>query len=134
MSPTNRSTQTKTIPHQRPKTQNAMKRSCQPLVGLKPPLSSASCGLSTVCIALALLAVPTTEAQDLSFLTNGLVAYYPLDGDAKDHSGYGNDGTFVNVVPVADRFGQPGGAVSLNGTDSYAKLHGTRRVPCVPDG
>jgi hypothetical protein len=51
-----------------------------------------------------------------------LVAYYPLNGDAKDYSGYGNDGTLVNVSPVPDRFGIPGGAVSFNGTDGYAEI------------
>jgi len=30
---------------------------------------------------------------DDSWLTNGLVAYYPFDGDFKDYSGNGNDAT-----------------------------------------
>ena len=55
-------------------------------------------------------------------LSQELVAYYPLDGDANDHSGYGNHGTLVNVAPAADRFGQPGGAVRFNGIDGYAEL------------
>src|SRR5207248_1316313 len=32
-----------------------------------------------------------------SFLTNGLVAYYPLNGNANDTSGNGNNGTLVGA-------------------------------------
>ena len=34
-------------------------------------------------------------AHSQSFVTNGLVAYYPFNGNAADASGNGNDGTFV---------------------------------------
>ncbi len=36
--------------------------------------------------------------------TNGLVACYPLNGNAHDVSGYGNDGITSNVSPTTDRF------------------------------
>ena len=77
---------------------------------------------ATFTLAFFIVSTATVRAQDLSFLTNGLVAYYPLNGDASDHSGYGNDGTCINVAAVADRFGIPGGAVSFNGIDSYAEI------------
>ncbi len=42
-----------------------------------------------------------------SFLTNGLVAYYPFNGNANDESGNGNNGMVVgSVSPSSDRFGQ----------------------------
>ncbi len=45
-----------------------------------------------------------------------LVGYWPLDGDATDASGNGNDGTITgNVTPTADRFGNPDGAMSFGG-------------------
>ncbi|MBE0535741.1 MAG: LamG domain-containing protein [Phycisphaerae bacterium] len=45
-----------------------------------------------------------------------LVGYWPLDGDAADASGNGNDGTILNnVTPTADRFGNPAGAMSFGG-------------------
>ena len=48
--------------------------------------------------------------------TGDLVAYYPLDGDANDYSGYGNHGTIIgNVVPATDRKGNPNGAYRFPG-------------------
>lgn len=38
-------------------------------------------------------------------LDAGLVAYYPLDGNAEDASGNGRHGTYQNVVPTSDRYG-----------------------------
>jgi|GEM_PF-2354978 len=49
-------------------------------------------------------------------LTNGLVAYYPLDGNANDASGYGINGVAFNVFPTKDRFGNASGAVNFPGT------------------
>ncbi len=59
----------------------------------------------------------TSPAQ--SFLTNGLVAYYPFNGNATDASGNGNNATAVQAAPSADRFGNPNQAYSFNGTNSY---------------
>jgi len=48
----------------------------------------------------------------------GLVAEYLFSGDAKDTSGYDNDGTFVNGAALAtDRFGTPNAACLLDGVD-----------------
>ncbi len=45
-----------------------------------------------------------------------LVGYWPLDGDAVDASGNGNDGTIQgNVTVVADRFGNANGAMLFGG-------------------
>ena len=46
----------------------------------------------------------------------GLVAYYPFDGDATDHSGNGNHGTNNGASFVTGISGQ---AVSLDGTNDY---------------
>jgi len=50
-----------------------------------------------------------------SFLTNGLVAYYPFNGDASDASGNGNNGTVYGATLIPDRFGQPSQAYQFNG-------------------
>jgi hypothetical protein len=47
----------------------------------------------------------------------GLVAYYPLDGNARDASGMGNNGTVHGAQPAVDRFGRPGAACLFDGDD-----------------
>ena len=63
--------------------------------------------MSVKCLALVIFVV-TTLAPDSLFadLDQGLIAYYPFDGDVLDHSGKGNDGTnhgatFSDDVPPA---------------------------------
>ena len=41
---------------------------------------------------------------------DGLVAWYPFNGNAADESGNGNDGVGVDVEAVEDRFGHPNAA------------------------
>ena len=47
--------------------------------------------------------------------TDGLVAYYPFDGNANDASGNGNHGTVYGVTPTTDRFGNANGAYYFDG-------------------
>lgn len=49
--------------------------------------------------------------------TNGLVAYYPFDGDAKDKSGNGNDGIVYGASLTTDRCGRQDSAYYFNGSD-----------------
>ncbi len=51
--------------------------------------------------------------------TEGLVAYYPLNGTGDDASGNGHHGESHNAVPVMDRFGVTNGAMSFNGQSQY---------------
>jgi|GEM_PF-335428 len=53
--------------------------------------------------------------------TAGLSAYYALDGDAKDGSGHGYNGTAMGNQTYADDSGY-GKAIQLNGTDDYVDL------------
>lgn len=55
-------------------------------------------------------------------LTRGLLAYWPLDGDAQDASGYGNHGTVYGATPTAGITGAPGTAYSLDGVDDYIDI------------
>ena len=52
----------------------------------------------------------------------GLVAHYPLDGDARDASGNGYHGTMRGPVPARDRFGREDGAVQFHGSDHRIDL------------
>jgi len=53
---------------------------------------------------------------------DGLVAYYPFNGNAKDESGNGNDGVVAGEVSLTkDRFGVSGRAYAFNGSRSYIR-------------
>jgi len=48
-------------------------------------------------------------------LTNGLVAWYPLDGNATDLSGNNNHGIVNGATPTTDRFGNANSAMNFAG-------------------
>jgi hypothetical protein len=66
----------------------------------------------------------TLSTQDSipSWLTNGLVAYYPFNGNANDESGNGNNGTVNGATLAADRFGDTNKAYSFNGTSDFITI------------
>jgi hypothetical protein len=49
---------------------------------------------------------------------DGLVGWWPFNGNANDESGNGNHGTSLNSMLSSDRFGQPNSAYYFNGNDS----------------
>jgi len=55
----------------------------------------------------------------LAGLNDGLVAYYPFDGNADDESGNGNDGTVHGATLTVDRFGKANNAYSFDGVNDY---------------
>lgn len=65
----------------------------------------------------------------------GQAAYYALDGNADDASGYGKHGLAVNVTATTDRFGVANAACKFSGSDSYINLLPNRpltnRTPAV---
>jgi hypothetical protein len=63
-----------------------------------------------------------TEQEIAAYTNNGLVAYYPFDGNANDESGNGNNGTVHGTTLTSDRCGNPGSAYLFNGTDSYIEI------------
>ncbi len=72
---------------------------------------------------LASLTLLSWSIQAQSFLTNGLVAYYPLQGNANDYSGNGTNGTiYGGVTLTTDRFGNANSAYSFNGTNGYIDI------------
>jgi len=54
--------------------------------------------------------------------TDGLVAYYPFNGNANDESENGNDGTVNGATLVADRYGEPNSAYSFDGYGDYIEI------------
>jgi hypothetical protein len=71
---------------------------------------------SAMCFALA----SGLQAQDP--LTNGLVAYYPFNGNANDESGNGRHGVVQGATLGADRFGRPSNAYHFNDIDSGIRI------------
>jgi hypothetical protein len=63
-------------------------------------------------------------AQIPSYIpSNGLVAYYPFNGNAYDASGNGNNGTVNGSILTNDRFGKPSAAYSFDGSNDYIDLN-----------
>ncbi|MCX7385045.1 MAG: SUMF1/EgtB/PvdO family nonheme iron enzyme [Planctomycetales bacterium] len=72
---------------------------------------------------------PATFADNQSLpasLSQGLVAYYPFSGNARDESGNEHHGVPTNVSGDSDRFGQTGKALKFSG-DTQVKV-------VLPDG
>ncbi len=51
--------------------------------------------------------------------TNGLVGYWPFNGNANDESGNGHNGTVNGATLTNDRFGNINSAYNFNGIDQY---------------
>lgn len=68
--------------------------------------------------AAALCACLAQNANAQDWITNGLVAYYPFNGNADDASGNGNNATAVNAALCSNQFGYTNQAYSFNGSNS----------------
>ena len=74
---------------------------------------------SIVVFVCSLFAVTLLNGQ----VTNGLVAHYPLDGNAQDVSGNNNHGTIQgDITPCEDRFGNSNSAFSFDRVNDYVQL------------
>ena len=54
--------------------------------------------------------------------TTGLIGYWPFDGDAKDQTSNGNDGTVTGATLTKDRHGNANKAYYFDGTGDYINL------------
>ncbi|MBU1873127.1 hypothetical protein KJ688_05280, partial [bacterium] len=68
----------------------------------------------------------TTSGRDLTgnsiIIDDGLIAYYPFDGNSNDESGNGNNGTVNGATLTTDRFGNENSSYSFDGVDDYVYL------------
>jgi len=62
---------------------------------------------------------PYSYLDEPGFITEGLVGYYPFNGDTRDYSGNDNHATGTGLAYATDRFDHPAGALRFNGTDDY---------------
>ncbi|HSD07874.1 LamG-like jellyroll fold domain-containing protein, partial [Flavobacterium sp.] len=74
--------------------------------------------MKTKLYFLLFLASITIYSQNpdvpISVPTNGLLAYYPFNGNANDESGNGRNGTVTGAVLSSDRFGNANSAYTFN--------------------
>ena len=54
--------------------------------------------------------------------TNGLVGWWPFNGNANDESGNGNNGTVNGATLTTDRFGNADKAYSFDGVDDFINV------------
>jgi len=73
---------------------------------------------NVLLIAIGLFWIPVVWAD----LNDGLVAYYPFNGNANDKSGNGNHGTVYGAILTKDRNGNAGNAYSFDGVNDYIHL------------
>ena len=69
-----------------------------------------------------------------SAVTDGLVAYYPFNGNALDVSGSGNDGILSGPSPSTDRFGNSASAYRFDGIDDFIELPNSQDLYPVAGG
>lgn len=69
-------------------------------------------------VILLFLSLSNLIAQDLQ---NGLIAYYPFEGNVSDQSG-DHHGTTFGALPTEDRFGSPGCAYQFDGIDDFISI------------
>ncbi len=61
--------------------------------------------------------------------TNGLIGYWPFNGNANDASGNGNNGVVHGATLTSDRFGNPNVAYSFNGVSNYILVNNSATFP-----
>ncbi|MBK7429462.1 MAG: hypothetical protein IPI62_00575 [Bacteroidetes bacterium] len=54
--------------------------------------------------------------------SNGLVGWWPFNGNANDESGNGNSGTVNGATLVNDRYGNPSKAYNFNGINNFIEI------------
>lgn len=72
-------------------------------------------------IYVATFGFENSTTPSCTFLA-GIVGCYPFEGDANDFSGNGRHGLRHGGSFVADKFGNAGGALALNGVDEYVSV------------
>jgi hypothetical protein len=73
-------------------------------------------------LAIVVVGLLAFAAGAQSFLTNGLVAYYPFKGNANDVVGTNNGVIYGGVTLAPDRFGSNNSAYLFDGTDGYIDI------------
>lgn len=71
---------------------------------------------------LSLLIIGTLTKQSIAGLNDGLVAFYPFNGNANDESESGNNGTVYGATLTIDGFGNVNSAYHFDGINDYISV------------
>ena len=81
--------------------------------------------MRTLILLFSALFTTMSFAQTPNYVpANGLVGYWPFNGNANDESGNGNDGAVNGATLTADRFGNVNSAYSFNGSTNTINCSG----------
>ncbi|MBF0230346.1 MAG: hypothetical protein HQK63_12285 [Desulfamplus sp.] len=75
----------------------------------------------SLTLAMVVFALPSLSLGSIT-LKDGLVAYYPFNGNANDESGNGNNGTVNGAVLTKDNLGNANSAYSFDGVNDYISV------------
>ena len=79
--------------------------------------------MKRLLLCLLLFTSFNLAAQVPSYVpTNGLVGYWPFNGNTIDESGNGNNGTVNGAILADDRSGNPNSAYQFNGTSNNIEI------------
>lgn len=73
----------------------------------------------------AIITVKIQDIEEISMPQNGLVAYYPFNGNAKDESGNSHNGTVYGATLTTDRHHKANSAYEFNGINNYINTFST---------
>ena len=79
-----------------------------------------------------MLSAQTLMAQVPSYVpTNGLVGYWPFNGNANDESGNGNNGVVNGATLAIDRFGNIDKSYSFDGISNYISINNSSSLNII---
>lgn len=73
----------------------------------------------TIAVLLGLRITATAQTPPAYVPTDGLVGWWPFNGNANDESGNGNDGVVNGATLTEDRFGNAASAYEFDGVNTY---------------
>lgn len=82
-----------------------------PIVLVTVPPFNGTLGTKTICVPLANID-----------LLDGLIAFYPFNGNANDLSGNNNNGVLIGATSTTDRKGSPNSAYNFDGISNYIEV------------
>ncbi len=85
--------------------------------------------LLTAVATLGLTAATMAQNVPSYVPTNGLVGWWPFNGNANDESGNGNNGTINGATLTVDRFGNSNKAYNFDGVNDYITINNAFDFP-----